>query len=67
MVKAILSKDGVRSVSFIPMLIDKLYRPEVLRNGDARFADMVSYMDCASDGFDHKFRVDGDEVIVTPQ
>lgn len=67
MVKAILSKDGVRSVSFIPMLIDKLYRPEVLRNGDARFADMVSYMDWASDGFDHKFRVDGDEVIVTPQ
>lgn len=67
MAKAILSKDGVKQVSFIPMLIDNLYRPEVLRNGDPRFDDMVSYMDWTSDGFDHKFTVEGDEVVVTPQ
>jgi len=65
MAKAILSKDGVKEVSFLPMMIDKQYRPEVLRNGDPRFDDMVRYMDWASEGFDHKFTVRGDEVVIT--
>ena len=62
--KAILSKDGIKQVSFLPMMIDKQYRPEVLRNGDPRFHDMVDYMEWASDGFSHKFTVDGDQVVV---
>ena len=48
------------------MLIDRQYRPEVLRAGDPRFDDMVRYMDWASEGFDHRFEVRGDEVVVTP-
>ena len=40
---------------FLPMMIDKLYRPEVLHASDARFDDMVRYMDWASEGFDHTF------------
>ena len=63
--KAVFAKDGVKSVSFLPMMIDELYRPEVLRAGDPRFDDMVRYMDWASEGFDHSSRVRGDEVIVT--
>ena len=63
--KAIFTKSGVKRVSFLPMMIDKLYRPEVLRNGDPRFDDMVRYMDWASEGFDHKFAVRGDEVVIT--
>ena len=51
--KAVFAKDGVKSVSFLPMMIDKLYRPEVLQPGDPRFDDMVRYMDWASEGFDH--------------
>ena len=47
------------------MLIDKQYRPEVLKPGDARFDDMVNYMEWVSDGFDHKFAVSGNEVRVT--
>jgi poly-gamma-glutamate synthesis protein (capsule biosynthesis protein) len=47
------------------MIIDTLYRPEVLRRDDPRFDDMLRYMDWASVGFDHAFTVDGDEVIVT--
>jgi len=66
MAKAILTKQGVKEVSFLPMMIDTKYRPEVLRNGDPRFDDMVSYMDWASEGFDHKFTVVGDEVKITP-
>ena len=63
--KAILGKDGVKRVSFLPMQIDKQYRPEVLHQGDPRFTEAVRYMDWASDGFDHKFSVEGDEVVVT--
>jgi poly-gamma-glutamate synthesis protein (capsule biosynthesis protein) len=64
--KAVFTKSGVKEVSFLPMMIDSLYRPEVLRKGDARFDDMVRYMDWASEGFDHQFTVRGDEVVVTP-
>jgi len=47
------------------MMIDDLYRPEVLRKGDGRFDDMVRYMDWASEGFSHRFAVRGDEVVIT--
>jgi poly-gamma-glutamate capsule biosynthesis protein CapA/YwtB (metallophosphatase superfamily) len=63
--KAVLAKDGVKSVSFLPMMIDTQYRPEVLKAGDARFDDMVRYMEWASEGFDHRFTVHGGEVVVT--
>ena len=62
--KAVFTKDGVKSVSFLPMMIDEQYRPEVLRAGDPRFDDMVRYMDWASEGFDHTLHAcDGDEVV----
>jgi Bacterial capsule synthesis protein PGA_cap len=63
--KAVVSKEGVKRVSFLPMKIDKKYRPEVLRSGDARFTDIQQYMEWVSVGFDHKFTVDGDEIVVT--
>ena len=63
--KAVFTKSGVREVSFLPMMIDHLYRPEMLHRGDGRFDDMVGYMDWASEGFDHHFEVRGDEVVVT--
>ncbi|MBI3043397.1 MAG: CapA family protein [Betaproteobacteria bacterium] len=63
--KAIFSRDGVQRVSYLPMVIDTRYRPEVLRRGDPRFDDITNYMEWVSEGFDHEFRVDGDEVVVT--
>lgn len=63
--KAVLSREGVRKVSFLPVLIDKQLRPEILHRGDPRFDDAVNFMDWASEEFDHKFAVEGDEVIVT--
>lgn len=63
--KAVLARDSVRKVSFLPVLIDKQLRPEVLRHGDPRFDEAVRYMDWASEGFDHQFTVEGDEVVVT--
>ena len=63
--KAVLARDGAKRVSFLPVLIDKELRPEVLKGGDSRFADAVRFMEWASEGFDHRFVVMGDEVVVT--
>jgi poly-gamma-glutamate synthesis protein (capsule biosynthesis protein) len=63
--RAVLSTEGVKRVSFLPVLIDKQLRPEVLHQGDARFDDAVSYMDWASEGLAHRFDVQGDEVVLT--
>jgi poly-gamma-glutamate capsule biosynthesis protein CapA/YwtB (metallophosphatase superfamily) len=62
--KAVIAKAGVQKTSFLPVLIDKQLRPEVLKHGDARFNDAVRFMDSVSDDFDHKFVVEGDEVVV---
>ena len=62
--KASLSKAGVERVSFLPVMIDKQLRPEVLRAADARFADVVRYMEWASEGYGGPFRIEGDEVVV---
>ena len=62
--KAVIRDKRIDRVSFLPVLIDKELRPEVLRAGDPRFDDIVAYMDWASEDFDHRFRVEGDEVVV---
>ena len=62
--KAVLTKNGVRQVSFLPVLIDKKLRPEVLKANDGRFADMLQYMEWCSEGFDHVFQMEGNEVVV---
>ena len=64
MAKAVFAKEGVKRVSFLPMAIDKQYRPVVLDRADPRFDELVRYMDWASDGFNHRFTVAGDEVMV---
>jgi poly-gamma-glutamate synthesis protein (capsule biosynthesis protein) len=62
--KAVITKSGVQKTSFLPVLIDKQLRPEVLKHGDKRFDDAVRFMNWASEDFNHKFVVDGDEVVV---
>ena len=63
--KAELGHDGVKRVSFLPVLIDRQLRPEVLKHGDARFDEAVRFMEWVSEGFDHKFTIEGDEVLVS--
>jgi poly-gamma-glutamate synthesis protein (capsule biosynthesis protein) len=63
--KARVSAAGVQEVSFLPVLIDRQLRPEVLGRSDPRFDESLRYLDWASEGFDHRFMIRGDEVIVT--
>jgi poly-gamma-glutamate synthesis protein (capsule biosynthesis protein) len=62
--KARLSKAGVEQVSFLPVLIDRELRPEVLKRGDARFEEAVDYMKWASESYAAGFEVNGDEIRV---
>ncbi|HEY0339130.1 MAG TPA: CapA family protein [Burkholderiales bacterium] len=62
--KARVSAAGVQEVSFLPVLIDRELRPEVLRRSDPRFEESLRYLDWASEGFDHRFKIKDDEVIV---
>ena len=63
--KAVLTREGVRRVSFLPVLIDRQLRPEALRAGDPRFEDALRFMEWVSEGYDHRFVAEGDEVAVT--
>jgi poly-gamma-glutamate synthesis protein (capsule biosynthesis protein) len=65
MPKAIITAEGVKKTSFLPLLIDRQLRPEPLRRQDPRFADAVQYMEWASEEFPHSFTVEEDEVIVS--
>jgi hypothetical protein len=37
----------------------------VLKRGDARFDDALRFMQWVSEDFDHRFEVEGDEVVIT--
>ena len=63
--KAQISRDGRVRASFLPMAIDKKYRPEVLRRSDPRFAEVLAYMEWVSEDMPHRFVVEGDEVLVS--
>jgi poly-gamma-glutamate synthesis protein (capsule biosynthesis protein) len=63
--KAVLTPRGAKRASFLPVLIDKQLRPEVLKRGDARFDDAVRFMEWVSEDHPHRFTVEGDEVLVT--
>ena len=63
-VKAVLSCKGIEKLSFLPVQIDRELRPEVLLRNDPRFDESVNFMEWVSEGFNHKFAVEGDEVVV---
>jgi Bacterial capsule synthesis protein PGA_cap len=63
--RAELTKAGIDRVSFLPVQIDKQYRPEILVASDPRFGEAVAYLDDVSVEVDHTFSIDGDEVVVS--
>jgi poly-gamma-glutamate capsule biosynthesis protein CapA/YwtB (metallophosphatase superfamily) len=62
-----VGKSGVSRTAFVPVRADRRLRPEVLKAGDPRSEEAVRFVDTASAGFDHVFRRDGDEIVVTAQ
>ena len=60
-----MSKTAPTRTSFLPVIIDRDLRPEMLRAVDPRFADMLNYMEWASEGFPHHFAVESNEVTIS--
>jgi hypothetical protein len=63
--KAVMSRGEPIRTSFLPVIIDRLLRPEILPASDPRFDDMVRYMKWVSEGFAHRFTVEGDEIAIS--
>ena len=63
--KAVMSKTAPTRTSFLPVIIDRDLRPEILQAADPRFSDMLDYMEWASEGFPHRFAIEGNEVTIS--
>jgi poly-gamma-glutamate synthesis protein (capsule biosynthesis protein) len=63
--KAVFSKQGLKRVSYLPVLIDTQLRPQVLKRSDARFQEVVDYLSWASEGFNCRPSAEGDEIVLT--
>ena len=63
--KSVMSKSAPTRTSFLPVIIDRDLRPEILQAADPRFSDMLDYMEWASEGFPHRFAVEGNEVAIS--
>jgi poly-gamma-glutamate synthesis protein (capsule biosynthesis protein) len=63
-VRVNLNKDGVQRVAFMPALVNDKLQPEPLKPSDPRFQDQYDYWDWVSEGFNHNFRIEGDEVVI---
>jgi poly-gamma-glutamate synthesis protein (capsule biosynthesis protein) len=62
--KSVVSRSGVESVGFLPVLIDRGLRPEPLRRDDPRFEEAVDFMRWVSEGYGAELVPEGDEVRV---
>lgn len=63
--KAVVTKEGIARVSFLPVAMDTYYRPQALKQGDPKFDEVLAYLEWASADMPHQFTVEGDEVVVT--
>jgi hypothetical protein len=64
MPKITFTKRGVERVSFLPAYINKLAQPAALHAGDPLFDEVVRDLEWVSDYVPHRFRTEGDEVVV---
>lgn len=63
-VKAVFSKNGMDKVSFLPAFINPQAQPAVVAPDDPKFQEILDFTEWVSDQYPHKFRVEGNEVVV---
>lgn len=68
LVRCIISDKRIQRVSFLPAHINKYAQPEILDPSDARFGDVVAYMERISreQKLDVRFVVEDNKVVVHP-
>ena len=62
--KAVVGKNGVERVSFLPAFINPRAQPYVLNPDDPKFQEVLKFTEWVSDQHPHKFRVEGGEVVI---
>lgn len=62
--KVTFSTSGPTRVALIPVYMNRLAQPEVLKAGTTLFDEALSYLEWVSDQYPHEFTVDGDEILV---
>ncbi|HKP58227.1 MAG TPA: CapA family protein [Polyangiales bacterium] len=65
-VRALLTRQGIADLGFLPAYIDREAQPEVVRAQDPRFKEITRYMECisASQNLSVQYEPVGDEVRV---
>jgi hypothetical protein len=63
-VKVSFSKRGVERVSFYPAFINRQAQPEIVNEKEARFQEILQYMEWVSDQFPHTFKIEGNEIVI---
>lgn len=62
--KIIIGKKGIEKVSFLPAYINPQAQPYAVGPDDPRFKEILAFTEWVSDQHPHKFRVEGNEVVV---
>jgi Bacterial capsule synthesis protein PGA_cap len=62
--KAVIGRNGVERVSFLPAFINPRAQPYVVESGDPKFGEILKFTEWVSDEHPHRFRVEGNEVVV---
>ena len=64
--KAVIGKQGVERVSFLPAYINPRAQPYAVAPDDPKFGEILKFTEWVSDQHPHQFRVEGNEVVVEP-
>lgn len=62
--KAVIGRQGIEKVSFIPAFINHRAQPYQVKRDDPKFQEILEWTEWVSDQHAHKFRVEGDEVVI---
>ena len=62
--KAVMSRKGIERVSFLPAYINHRAQPNVVKRDDPKFQEILEFAEWVSDQHPHRFRVEGDEVVI---
>ncbi len=62
--KAVIGKQGIERVSFLPAFINHRAQPYAVTPADPKFQEILEFTEWVSDQHPHRFRVEGNEVVV---
>jgi poly-gamma-glutamate synthesis protein (capsule biosynthesis protein) len=66
MIKCVIAQKRIKRVAYLPVYISVGSEPEILKADDARFEDVVRYIDeiTSDQGLCARFAHEGDEVVI---